>query len=185
MGKRWVRPTLFGMAVALIFAAGMPTASAIHWYRSTDGGCSAADGELTDDPEGTEQTVAETVILGHNTFSEGISGFDAASLVAPVETTISVGDSIRWTWNSAHCHSVTSDDFVDEEETVRAFDSGYHYPEEPPESPQAVPGFFEYPQLDDTPTLAYTRTFTEPGTYSYFCVHHASIGMRGVVIVEE
>lgn len=182
MRNRSIRNLLIGATVALVVAAGMPQASAIHWYRSTDSGCAPADGELTDDPDGVTPNVTEAVVLGHNTFSEGVSGFDAASLVAPVETTVSVGESIRWTWNSAHCHSVTSDDFAVEEQ--RVFDSGFVYPEEPPESAQAVPGALEYPALDDTPTLSYVHTFTEPGTYSYFCVHHESIGMRGVVIVE-
>jgi halocyanin-like protein len=31
----------------------------------------------------------------------------------------------------------------------------------------------------------YTYTFTEPGEYRYECTPHASVGMRGVVIVEE
>ncbi|MFB6231491.1 MAG: halocyanin domain-containing protein [Salinibacter sp.] len=31
----------------------------------------------------------------------------------------------------------------------------------------------------------YTYTFTEPGEYRYECTPHASVGMRGMVIVEE
>lgn len=31
----------------------------------------------------------------------------------------------------------------------------------------------------------FTHTFTEPGEYRYECTPHASVGMRGVVIVEE
>jgi plastocyanin len=178
MRKGLARSALFAATVALFLAAGLPPAHAIHWYRSTDSGCSAADGALTDDPVDTIPNVKETVMLGHNTFGEGLAGtgFSVEALLTPFETRINAGESIVWTWNSAHCHSVTSTDLV--------FDSGFHYPTTPPESPRVVPGVFEYPLLDATPTLSYTRTFTTPGTYSYFCVHHASIGMNGVVIVD-
>jgi plastocyanin len=181
MRRAKVRVVLFAGTVALILAAGLPPAHAIHWYRSTDGGCSAADGVLTDDPVETIPNVTATVVLGHNTFSEGISGFSAESLLAPTETRIKAGESITWTWNSAHCHSVTS---TDSYSGTTTFDSGFHYPTTPPESQQVAPGLFEYPLLDDTPTLSFTHTFATPGIFDYFCVHHASIGMNGVVIVE-
>ena len=184
MGKGWVRAALFGVTLTLILMASVPSAHAIHWYRSTDSGCSSADGPLTDDPVDTTPNVTATVVLGHNTFSEGLAGtgFSLESLQTPTETRIKSGESITWTWNSAHCHSVTSTDYVSG--TTPVFDSGFHYPTTPPESPQVVPGFFEYPVLDETPTLSFTHTFSTPGTYSYFCVHHASIGMNGVVVVE-
>ena len=160
-----------GAVATLALASGMPTAQAIHFYRGTGGGCSAADGPISDDPEGTTPNVAATVVVGHNTFSEGISGLAAP---AAVETHIKPGESITWTWNSSHCHSVTG----------TGWDSGFHYPTESPESQQVAPGVFDYPLLDGTPTLSYTRTFTEPGTYAYICVHHSSIGMNGVVVVD-
>ncbi len=183
MRTRWIRPMLFGTTVAIIVAAGLPSAHAVHWYRSTDGGCSAAAGALTDDPPNTVQDVTATVVLGHNTFSEGLagSGLSIESLMTPTETRIKAGESILWTWNSAHCHSVTS---TNTSAGKRLFDSGFHYPTTPPESQAVVPGFFEYPLLDSTPTLNFTHTFTTPGTYAYFCVHHTSIGMNGVVVVE-
>ena len=142
MRKGLARTALFAATVALFLAAGLPPAHAIHWYRSTDSGCSAADGALTDDPVDTITNVTATVVLGHNTFSEGLlgTGFSVESLLAPTETRIKAGESILWTWNSAHCHSVTSNDFL--------FDSGFHYPTTPPESLRVVPGFFEYPLLD-------------------------------------
>lgn len=184
MRNGWVRAALFGATLTVILMASVPPANAIHFYRSTDSGCSAADGALTDDPVDTTPNVTATVVLGHNTFSAGLagSGFSPESLLTPTETRIKAGDSITWTWNSAHCHSVTSTDFVSG--TTRVFDSGFHYPTTPPESPQVVPGLFEYPVLDETPTLSFTHTFTTPGTFSYFCVHHDSIGMNGVVIVD-
>jgi len=181
MRRAWTRVVTFGATAVLIVAAGMPSAHAIHWYRGPGGGCSPADGALTDDAEDTTPNVVATVVLGHNIFGEGVSGFGLEQLM-PAQTTIKAGESIRWTWNSAHCHSVTSTGFAGENQ--RVFDSGFHYPTTPPESPQVAPGALEYPLLDETPTLDYTHTFTAPGTYTYFCVHHSSIGMNGVVIVE-
>ena len=178
MPRRWVRVFLLGTTVVIVLAAGLPGANAIHFYRSTDGGCSAADGALTDDPPETLPIGNTNVVVGHNTFSEGVlgTGIGVRDFLVPVETRIRAGESITWTWNSAHCHSVTSVD--------PGFDSGFIYPVTPPESPRVLPGIFEYPILDDTPTLSYTHTFTTPGTYEYFCVHHEAIGMRGVVVVQ-
>lgn len=183
MRTGWARAALFSSTLTVILLAGAPPAHAFHWYRSTDGGCSPADGALTDDPIDTTRKVVAAVILGHNTFSAGLagSGFSPESLLTPTETHIKAGESITWTWNSSHCHSVTSTDAVS---GTRVFDSGFHYPTTPPESPRVAPGLFEYPILDETPTLSFTHTFTTPGTYSYFCVHHTSIGMNGVVIVD-
>jgi plastocyanin len=161
--------TLIRAAMALAIVAAMfvaPEAQAIHLYRNTGGGCSAADGELTDDPHGTHGPLVTTVELAHNAY------IDQTSLT-PV-TRIHSGDAVKWTWNSAHCHSVT----------FSGWDSGFHYPTTAPDSPQAIPGLFEYPVLTDSPSLSYVHTFTSPGTFTYLCVHHSSIGMQGVVIVD-
>ncbi|MGH2725886.1 MAG: plastocyanin/azurin family copper-binding protein [Actinomycetota bacterium] len=184
MRRAWGRAALVGTTVGLILAAGLPSAHAVHFYRSTDGGCAPADGALTDDPPETTPTDVVGVVVGHNTFSEGLagSGLSVESLLAPTETHVKAGEAITWTWNSAHCHSVTSTGFSSG--TTRIFESGFVYPVTPPETPRLLPGLFEYPILDDTPTLSFTHTFTTPGTYDYFCVHHSSIGMNGVVIVE-
>lgn len=182
MHRGWFRVALLAGAVGLLLAVSSP-ADAFHFYRSTDGGCSAASGARTDDPVGTIPRVAASVVVGHNVFRPGLAdtGLSAGTLVRPRETHVRAGQSIKWTWNSAHCHSVTSSDVVSG--TTRLFDSGLLYPTTPPESRRAVPGLFEYPKLDKTPTLSFTHTFTTPGTYDYFCVHHSSIGMNGVVIV--
>ena len=177
------RAVLLGATLATFVAAGLPSAHAIHFYRSTDGGCSAANGALTDDPTETVPNVTATVVLGHNTFTEGAlgTGVSVRSLLGPTRTRIKAGESITWTWNSSHCHSVTSYDFVGD---TPLFNSGFHYPTIPPESPRVVPGFFEYPILDKTPTLSFTHTFPTAGSYGYYCVHHASIGMTGIVLVD-
>ena len=135
----------------------------IHFYRSTDGGCAAADGAI-----GEAVAPAATVLLGHNTYN------DPATALLPV-TIINAGEAVQWTWNSAHCHSVSGGG---------TFESGFLYPTTVPSTPQAVPGFAEYPVPELEPTLSYTRTFPTAGTFQYSCVHHAAIGMVGVVVVQ-
>ena len=181
MRAGWMR---VAAVVALAAASTGTSAHAIHWYRGPGGGCAPKDGALTDDPQGTTQNVAATVVMGHNIFAEGVSGFGVAELLAPPVTTIKVGESIRWTWNSAHCHSVTSRGFVEGSTSDRLFESGFYYPATAPDSPHLVDEAFAYPLLDEDPSLSYTRTFTTPGTFEYFCVHHDSIGMNGTVVVE-
>ena len=166
------RAFLLAVTVALVAGVTFP-ASAIHWYRGPGSGCTPNDGALTDDPAGTTQNVTAVVALGHNAFERGVGGTGFA--FGGVKTTIKVGESVRWEWNSSHCHSVSSRGGL--------FNSGFHYPTQAPESSRVVPGFFEYPILDDTPTLTYTRTFTTPGVFPYFCVHHDSIGMNGSIEV--
>lgn len=154
--------------VAAVLAAvlgAMPGANAIHFYR---GDC---DGNGTNDGRGgnlgANVVPAATVMLLHNTFN------DAATLL-PV-TRIQRGQAIKWTWNSAHCHSVQATD---------VWNSGFYYPTQAPDSPQVVPGFFEYPVPTMAPTLSFTRVFPTAGTFPYFCIHHQVIGMNGVVVVE-
>ena len=171
-------------AVAVLVVA--TPANAIHFYRSTDGGCAPAEGALTDDPldefgDVVHGPLATTVQVLHNAYKDEATGTSLLGfeLVESV-VTITAGESILWTWNSAHCHSVT---FEGDGYGGSAPDSAFLYPTTPPESPQVLPGLFEYLILDPTPTLSWQHTFSTPGTYSYFCVHHASIGMVGTIVV--
>ena len=83
----------------------------------------------------------------------------------PGTVNISVGDTVRWTWASTG-HSVTSG------------------------SPCIPSGQFCSPDdmncqagtLSDIGTV-YEHTFTQTGTYSYFCHAHCEYGMTGMVIV--
>lgn len=150
-----------------------PPAQAVHWYRGPFGGCTPNDGPLTD-PGGSTGTVAADVILLHNSFNNASNG--------AAVTEINVGEAVRWTWNSSHCHSVAADN-ANPGPAGHTFYSGFHYPTAAPESPAVLPGLFHYPVPDLTPTLSYTRTFNDPGTYVYFCEHHALIGMVGAVVV--
>lgn len=160
-----------GVLAGLLALTGGP-AGAIHFYRSTAGDCMAATGELGTPVLGPNPEV----LLLHNTFND-------ATTRLPV-TVINAGDTIRWTWNSEHCHSVTSGPpFMNDGK----FDSGFVYPlDEPTTEPEGITGLFDYPVPElDAPTLAFSHTFADAGVFPYYCVHHAAIGMNGVVVVVE
>lgn len=160
------RALFFALVVATV-AGGTFPAQAIHLYRGPGGGCTPADGVVTDDPENETGPEGAVEIVLHNTFND-------TSTNAPV-TFIEAGQSIRWRWWSQHCHSVTG----------AGWDSGFHYPLEEPTSPKGVAGVVDYPVADGSDvTLEYVHTFKAPGTYMYQCVHHGLIGMQGVVVVE-
>jgi plastocyanin len=84
---------------------------------------------------------------------------------SPSTVNISVGDTVRWTWGSSF-HSVTSG------------------------NPCTADGQFCSPDdmncaagtLSNVGTV-YQHTFTQAGTYSYFCAAHCSFGMTGTVNV--
>lgn len=157
------RVVLGAVLVVAMTGIGAAPTDAVHFYRGPGGGCTSADGALSDGGAGT---VAATMLVMHNTFNDAATGL-------PV-TTVNAGEAVRFTWNSAHCHSVDG----------ASFSSGFHYPTAAPGSPAAAPGVFHYPVPDDTPTLSYTRTFSTPGSYAISCVHHAAIGMVGRIVVE-
>jgi plastocyanin len=83
----------------------------------------------------------------------------------PNEITIDASDTVRWSWASSG-HSVSSG------------------------NPCTIDGQFCSPDntncqagsLSNAGTV-YEFTFTQPGTYSYFCAAHCSIGMTGVINV--
>ncbi|HVE94202.1 MAG TPA: plastocyanin/azurin family copper-binding protein [Acidimicrobiales bacterium] len=156
------RVLLVTAAVVGLLGTVVPSAGAVHFYRGTGQGCSAADGAL-----GAAVTPAATVMLGHNTYHDPATGF------LPV-TVINAGEAVQWTWNSAHCHSVNGSGFA----------SGFHYPASTPTTPAVAPGALHYPVPEVAPTLSYTRTFPTAGTFQYSCVHHAAIGMAGIVVVQ-
>jgi plastocyanin len=75
---------------------------------------------------------------------------------APVAIRVDPGTTIRWVWTgNGGLHDVA---FVNTEVSA---------------------------SLRGEQGAEYTYTFTEPGEYRYECTPHASVGMRGVVIVEE
>jgi len=114
-----------------------------------------------DSEPGAAGPTPRTVRVGENGFL-----FQDATAGGSV-TRISVGDSVTWVWGGGTAHGVSSgtctgggyydEDTCDEDGT---FSSGTHQPP------------FEF-----------TETFTEVGTFQYFCPIHKS-AMRGRVIVE-
>jgi plastocyanin len=84
---------------------------------------------------------------------------------APDTLNIHAGDTVRWTWASSG-HSVSSG------------------------APCTIDGQFCSPDntncqagmLSNVGTV-YEHTFSQPGTFSYFCAAHCSIGMTGVINV--
>jgi len=84
---------------------------------------------------------------------------------APDTVNIRVGDTVRWTWESDF-HSVTSG-------TSCTADGQFCSPD----NLNCDAGI-----LNDT-GFVYEFTFTQPGTFQYFCALHCFAGMTGVVNV--
>lgn len=83
----------------------------------------------------------------------------------PSVVSITAGDTVRWTWASDR-HSVTSGDSC-------VANSQFCSPNDTncPAGTTSGPG------------TVYQHTFSQPGSYSYFCATHCSIGMIGTVNV--
>ena len=75
----------------------------------------------------------------------------------PFSVTVQPGDTVKWTWKSAH-HSVTSGDAG---APTSLFDSGLQ-----------------------NSGATFSFVFTTPGDYTYHCTPHGADGMIGVVFVE-
>ncbi|MDQ6860382.1 MAG: plastocyanin/azurin family copper-binding protein [Verrucomicrobiota bacterium] len=82
---------------------------------------------------------------------------------SPGQINVSVGDTVRWTWASNR-HSVTSG--------ISCAPSGTF----------CSPSDSNCNILSDAGAV-YQHTFTQPGTYKYFCVAHCNFGMLGTVFV--
>jgi plastocyanin len=85
----------------------------------------------------------------------------------PDTVNITVGDTVRWTWGSDF-HSVTSGD------SASCVVDGQFCS---PDNMNCDAGI-----LNNT-SFVYEHTFTQPGTYSYFCFKHCFAGMTGVINV--
>lgn len=152
-----MRGRLLGTA-GLVAAAFLltPPASAVHLFPVTPGFDPLGHdcaANLTDAPSDPEATVD---VAGFN-FVDGASRSST--------TEIEAGQAVTWTWQADHCHSVT---LADGRGTQGA--DGFM-----PAQPELV-------RIGDRGD-SFTLTFDTPGTYEYQCVHHASVGMTGVVEV--
>ena len=94
----------------------------------------------------------------------------------PTSVTVSVGETVTWTNDSADAHTVTA-----EENSVpdgaAYFASGDVSSEEAANDDVAA-GFLAEGET-------FSVTFEVPGTYRYYCIPHRSEGMTGTVIVKE
>jgi plastocyanin len=148
--------TLPLLAVAVAVGALAVPAGAIHLFPLVPGDPGGDCGStLQPDPGGS----AGHVGVGPFSFTDHSSGDST--------TQIKAGESVTWVWENPFCHSVT-------------FQSG------PAGTDGGQPGGFDgsEPQLTkpEGNNRTFTTTFEEPGTYDYFCVHHASLGMMGQVV---
>jgi plastocyanin len=91
------------------------------------------------------------------------AGFNAVNRFSPTNVTISVNDSVIWTWQS-NGHSTTSG-------TNGA-----------PGDDNGVPSGSWDSGIQILP-FSFTNTFTAPGVYSYYCTVHHNTGMTGEVFV--
>lgn len=85
----------------------------------------------------------------------------------PAEVTIHIGDTVVWRNTSVLIHTVTDD----ASKAVRPEDAGLPKGAKPWNSGQLKPGG------------SFSRTFTVPGEYRYFCIPHEAAGMKGALRV--
>jgi plastocyanin len=93
-------------------------------------------------------------------------GFESYS---PAEVTVGSGETVQWRNTSFITHSVTAD-------PRRA---------KKPDDARLPPDVAPFDSGDIAAGQVYTRSFTVPGTYRYFCTHHEDDGMIGTVVVRR
>ena len=152
------RTTLPLLAIAVAVGALIVPAGAIHLFPLAPGDPGGDCGTTLQPDPGTS---AGHVGVAHFSFMDHSSGDST--------TTVTAGDSVTWVWEVPYCHSVT-------------FSSG-----DIQGTDGKQPGGFdgEEPQLTrpEGSNNSFTATFKTPGTYDYSCIHHASVGMTGQVVV--
>jgi plastocyanin len=100
-------------------------------------------------------TAAAAVTMGFESFS-------------PDTVTVRSGDTVEWQNTSPITHTVTDDP----KRAATARDSSL------------PPGGQAFDSGDIPAGQVYLHTFTKPGIYRYFCLHHEAEGMLGTVVVE-
>jgi plastocyanin len=96
------------------------------------------------------------------TVSMGFGSFD------PGVIHIKAGQSVEFRNTAVITHSVTNDPKLAED------------PKDASEPAGAQP----FDSGDIAPGNVFTQTFTQPGTYVYFCTHHEDDGMVGKIVVD-
>ncbi|WP_458204864.1 plastocyanin/azurin family copper-binding protein [Haladaptatus sp. NG-SE-30] len=136
--------------------------------------------ETTTEETTTPETTTEETTTSEQTTTGGASGeiVDVAAgpegrlRFVPEEVEISVGGTVRWTFESAG-HNVTTKPGASEKisipenaEPFGSYEGDAHY------------------SINEVGTT-YEHTFTVPGEYVYVCAPHAGQGMVGTVTVTE
>ena len=150
----------FGVVVAAVLASAAP-ASAVHLFPLTP----------TFDPAGHDCAKNLVAAPPGSAATVDTSYFSFTDSSGDSQTSIVAGQSITWRWGPDHCHSVT---FDDKSLGGTSGASGF----QPPNQPQLV-------RLNGAGKDSFTMRFDRPGTFDYVCVHHASVGMRGRVVVAQ
>jgi plastocyanin len=149
--------------VAVLLLAHAPQASAVHLFPLVPGDpagdCAA---KMKTDPGNSAAHVTSEVFFF----------FDDAS--SSSTTTIKRGQAVTWEF-LRFCHSVTS---VSVPKGAKKF-STYGGKG----SATGVVAGQDQLVKPDGVNSTYTLKFRVPGTYRYECIHHASVGMTGTVVV--
>ena len=104
----------------------------------------------------TSGTQTHTVMVG-----------EGGSLVfTPADLTINVGDTVRWVWRSSGHSVVSGTDGNADNQFCSPSNTGCDNP------PLSSNGF------------TFEHTFTQPGTFPYYCSVHFSLGMTGTITVQ-
>ncbi len=105
----------------------------------------------------------------HDPVKPGTVGVDMGfASFEPATIHVKAGQTVAFRNNAVITHTVTDDPSKAMDQKDAAL-------------PNGVPAF---DSGDIAPGTVFTRTFTVPGTYTYFCMHHESDGMVGTVIVD-
>lgn len=156
------RFAVVGTIVGLYVFAG-PTAAAVHLFPNFPGDPAGDCGaKLSEAPE---EAAA-------NVFAEGFFFVDESDGDNAVE--IQSGESVTWEWFK-YCHSVTSTSVPKGADSFTTVGG-------PPTGPESIHDEVQLVKPEGEKNT-FTLTFTVPGTYQYQCVHHASVGMTGEVVV--
>jgi plastocyanin len=153
----WGRPV--GTLAVLVTAMLVPAApaSAVHLFPLTP----------SFDPAGHDCAKNLVAAPSGSAATVSVSGFSFSDSSGDSETSVVAGESITWRWGPDHCHSVTFGESVGGTRGASGF--------QPPQ-PELV-------RLNGPGQDSFTMRFDQPGTFEYLCVHHASVGMRGRVVV--
>lgn len=156
MRRRHCLPTLALFAAVAAFTAA-PPAEAVHLFPLVPGDPAGDCG--TGLTQGPGDSAGKVEVYGV---------FFEDQMTKSATTEIHPGQSVTWIWQFPHCHSVTA--------MGKTFGTYGGKPVSFGKEPELI--------KPDGNRNAFTVRFDDPGTYEYACVHHASVGMKGTVIVK-